>query len=405
MSVNCPTAERDVQPIDSPSMDTVATSRLGTVIHFCLQPDGGVWSHIRLLAAEQRPQWRTAVVAVSRGQTRAEVFREAKRCTDRAVILSRPAVFGIYYLSPVHVRRILEELGIDSTRERVVYHFHTGPSTPWFFKIPRTLPGRKLVTYHGSLGNFRDTGVRGFPRRLFGVAGSWRMRRAGFHFIAVSRRSAEDCAAMYLLPESTFTVAYSGVVGGEEPRLPRTANDPRPFHIGFLGTVQPGKGWERVVAAAELLRKRGKNVICTIAGDGHDFTELLSLAAQNSDWLRAPGRVHDPSKSFLPGLDVVVLPSEFEGLPLVLPEAMSCGVPCICTNVGGCAEAVRDGQEGFVLSKNCPDEIAHDIARLIDDRELWLKFSANGRRRYEEVFTPTRMVESLKDLYLGSPVR
>jgi glycosyltransferase involved in cell wall biosynthesis len=210
---------------------------------------------------------------------------------------------------------------------------------------------------------------------------------------------------MYLLPESTFTVAYSGVVGGEKPRLPRAANDPRPFHIGFLGTVQPGKGWERVVAAAELLRKRGKRVICTIAGDGHDFPQLQSLAARNPDWLRAPGRVHDPSKSFLPGLDVVVLPSEFEGLPLVLPEAMSCGVPCICTNVGGCAEAVRDGQEGFVLSKNCTDEIADDITRLIDDRGLWLKFSANGRRRYEEIFTPTRMVESLKDLYLGTPVQ
>jgi glycosyltransferase involved in cell wall biosynthesis len=193
-------------------------------------------------------------------------------------------------------------------------------------------------------------------------------------------------------------------VGGEEPRPPRTENDPRPFHIGFLGTVQPGKGWERVVAAAKLVRERDKNVVCTIAGDGHDFRQLRALAAQNPQWLRAPGRIHDPSKSFLPGLDVVVLPSEFEGLPLVLPEAMSCGVPCICTDVGGCAEAVRDGREGFVLRKNSPEEIAEDIVRLIDDRDLWVEFSQNGRRRYEEVFTPNRMVESLQDLYLGAAV-
>jgi glycosyltransferase involved in cell wall biosynthesis len=377
---------------------------MGTVIHFCLQPDGGVWSHIRLLAEEQRPHWRTVVVAVSRGETRAEVFREADRCADRALILSRPAVFGIYYLAPVHVRRILRQLDIDPTREPVIYHFHTGPSTPWFFKIPRSLPGRKLVTYHGSLGNFRDTGVRGFPRRLFGIAGSWRMRSAGFRFIAVSRRSAQDCAAMYLLRESTFCVAYSGVVGGGHPRPPRAGNDPRPFHIGFLGTVQPGKGWERVVAAAKLVRQSGKNIVCTIAGDGHDFSSLQALAAQNPQWLRAPGRIHDPSKSFLPGLDVVVLPSEFEGLPLVLPEAMSCGVPCICTDVGGCAEAVRDGREGFVLRQNCPEEIADDIVRLINDRDLWLEFSQNGRRRYEEVFTPSRMVESLQDLYREAAV-
>jgi glycosyltransferase involved in cell wall biosynthesis len=404
MSMNCLASERDVRPVGAtPTASADSAARRGTVIHFCLQPDGGVWTHIRLLAEQLRPQWRSAVVAVSRGATRPDVFREAKLCSDRALILSRPAAFGIYYLAPVSVRRVLEELDIDPSREHVVYHFHTGPSTPWFFRIPRGLQGPKLVSYHGSLGNFRDTGVKGFPRRLFGIAGSWRMRSAGFDFVAVSRRSAQDCAAMYFLPESTFRVSYSGVVAAESPRLPQTSGDNRPFHIGFLGTVQPGKGWERVVRATELLRERGKNVVCTIAGDGHDFPQLQQVAAQNASWLRAPGRIQDPSRSFLPTLDVFVLPSEFEGLPLVLPEAMSCGVPCICTDVGGCTEAVRDGREGFVLRKNCPEEIADDIARLIEDRELWLEFSRNGRQRYEEVFTPDQMVASLADLYEGAP--
>jgi glycosyltransferase involved in cell wall biosynthesis len=228
------------------------------------------------------------------------------------------------------------------------------------------------------------------------------MRWAGFRFIAVSRRSAEDCGAMYFVPDTTFQVAYSGVVGGERSRAPRSSDKSAPFHVGFLGTVQPGKGWERVIAAAKLLRQRGKNIVCTIAGDGAEFPQLKSITTQNSEWLRAPGRIKDPSKSFLPNLDVVVLPSEFEGLPLVLPEAMSCGVPCICTDVGGCKEAVRDGQEGFVLRRNSPDEIADDIVRLIEDRDLWLKFSQNGRKRYEDQFTPERMVLSLEDLYIGA---
>jgi glycosyltransferase involved in cell wall biosynthesis len=405
MSVNCPTFEQEARAVGAtPADSTDRSAPRGTVIHFCLSPDGGVWTHIRLLARQLRPQWRTAVVAVSRGATHPEVFREANECCDRALILSRPAMFGIYYLAPVDVRRALQELDIDPSREEVVCHFHTGPSTPWFFRIPRDLRGRKLVSYHGSLGNFRDTGVKGFPRRLFGIAGTWRMRSAGFEFIAVSRRSAQDCAAMYVVPESTFGVAYSGVVGATEPRPPRTADDNRPFHIGFLGTVQPGKGWERVVEAGRLVRERGKNIVCTIAGDGHDFPRLQQVAAQNAPWLSAPGRIHDATRSFLPTLDVLVLPSEFEGLPLVLPEAMSCGVPCICTDVGGCTEAVRDGQEGFVLRKNCSEEIADDIARLIDDRELWLAFSRNGRQRYEQVFTPDRMVASLEDHYHGARV-
>jgi glycosyltransferase involved in cell wall biosynthesis len=410
MSVNCPTIEREPQSLDqtldqSPTAATETPAPQGTVVHFCLQPDGGVWTHIRLLSEKLRPRWRTAVVAVSRGTPRGDVFQEAAACTDRSLILSRPTSFGSYYRQPVDVTKALAELGIDPKRERVTYHFHTGPSTPFFFKIPATLEGSKFVTYHGSLGNFRDTGVRGFPRRLFGIAGSWWMRRRGFEFIAVSRRSAEDCAAMYLLRESTFRVAYCAIAGNREPRQPRSADESGPFHIGFLGTIQPGKGWERVIEATRRVRERGKNVLCTIAGDGHDSAKLQEVAAQNSAWLRAPGRVKDPAQNFLPNLDVVVLPSDFEGLPLVLPEAMSCGVPCICTDVGGCAEAVRDSREGFVLRRNCSEEIADDIVKLIDDRQLWLEFSRNGRRRYEEVFTPERMVETLEGLYTGAAVR
>jgi glycosyltransferase involved in cell wall biosynthesis len=405
MSVNCPTIEQAPRSLgQSPPTDRDARAPRGTVVHFCLQPDGGVWTHIRLLADKLRPQWRTAVVAVARGPVRPAVIQEAEQCADRSMILSRPASFGVYYRQPVDVQEMLDKLGVDPQREPVVCHFHTGPSTPFFFKIPAKLRGPKFVTYHGSLGNFRDTGVRGFPRRLFGIGGSWKMRLAGFRFIAVSRRSAQDCGAMYFLRESTFGVTYCAVVGGAGQRPPRQADDLAPFHVGFLGTIQPGKGWERVIEAARQVRKRGKNVICTIAGDGHDFSKLQAVAAQNTSWLRAPGRIKDPSKTLLPELDVVVLPSDFEGLPLVLPEAMSCGVPCICTDVGGCAEAVRDGQEGLVLRENCAEEIADDIVKLIDDRPLWLEFSRNGRRRYEEVFTPQRMVESLEGLYEGAAV-
>jgi glycosyltransferase involved in cell wall biosynthesis len=408
MSVNCSVIEREAEPVDATSRDVTsrdagaAAARRGTVIHFCLQPHGGVWTHVRLLADKLRPRWRTVVVAVARGQASLDVFQEAEQCADRSMIFSRPASFGVYYRQPVDVQAVLDELGVDPQCEPVVCHFHTGPSTPFFFKIPARLGGLKVVTYHGSLGNFRDTGVRGFPRRMFGIVGSWKMRRAGFRLIAVSRRSARDCAAMYFLPESTFGVAYCAVAGGAEQRPPRRPDDP--FHIGFLGTIQPGKGWERVIEAAGRVRERGKNVICTVAGDGNDLPKLQAVAAQNASWLRAPGRIKDPSATLLPGFDVVVLPSDFEGLPLVLPEAMSCGVPCICTDVGGCAEAVRDGREGFVLRKNCAEEIADDIVKLIDDRQLWLEFSRNGRRRYEEVFTPQRMVESLEALYEGAAV-
>src|SRR5579872_5077683 len=99
MTAHCPTDLRQENPrTESCPAATAESGRLGTVIHFCLAPDGGVWSHIRLLAAHQRPQWRVMVVAVSRGAPRKEVFAEAEACCDRSLIDTRPAITGIYYL-------------------------------------------------------------------------------------------------------------------------------------------------------------------------------------------------------------------------------------------------------------------------------------------------------------------
>jgi glycosyltransferase involved in cell wall biosynthesis len=352
------------------------------------------------LAQQQRPQRRVIVVAVCRGKPREGVLEEAEQCSDRAVLITRPAFKGIYYFAPVNVERVLQNLGVNPQRERVVFHFHTGPTTPWFFHLSSKLPGRRLVTFHGSRGNFLDTGVRGLPRRLLGIHGTWKLKREGFRLIAISRQSARDCAAMYWIPESIFHVAYSGVIAAKQPRAPRQAGSDAAFHIGFLGTIKSAKGWQRVIAAARLVREGGKDVTCTVAGEGCESGELLKIASHNADWLRAPGRIPDPAISFLPALDVLVVPSDYEGLPLVLPEAMSCGVPCICSNVGGCAEAVRDGKEGFVLRRNSADEIAQGINRLIDEPALWSEFSRNGRHRYETLFTPERMCASLEDLYM-----
>jgi glycosyltransferase involved in cell wall biosynthesis len=404
MTVNCRTYARpQLHVLEEADWHIAASAHRGTVIHFCLQPDGGVWSHIRLLARQQRPHRRVIVVAVSRGKPRDGVSEEAAECSDRAVVLTRAAVTGIYYFAPVNVNRVLRAVDVDPWRERVVFHFQTGPTMPWFFRLSSEVPGRRLVTFHGSRGNFFDTGLRGLPRHLLGIAGSSKLKRNGFQFITISRQSARDCSAMYYVPESDFHVAYSGVIAAEKPRAPRAPESTAPFHIGFLGTIKSDKGWQRVIAAAQLLRRRGNDVICTIAGDGREFGALSEIAARNANWLQAPGRIPDPAISYFPSLDVLVVPSDFEGLPLVLPEAMSCGIPCICSNVGGCAEAVRDGEEGFVLRRNSPEEIAEGIRKLIEQPALWLKFSRNGRRRYEELFTAERMCSALENLYTDGP--
>jgi L-malate glycosyltransferase len=107
----------------------------------------------------------------------------------------------------------------------------------------------------------------------------------------------------------------------------------------------------------------------------------------------------------LPGLDLLVLPSEFEGHPEVILEAISCGVPCLCSDVGGCAETIRDDQEGYILRENTSQGIAGCVRRLVGSNDLWQHMSAQCRLRHAEQFTTEQMAARWERLYLtgGEP--
>jgi glycosyltransferase involved in cell wall biosynthesis len=77
---------------------------------------------------------------------------------------------------------------------------------------------------------------------------------------------------------------------------------------------------------------------------------------------------------------VFVLPSIVEGMPLVVLEAMACGVPCIVTP-NGPADVVRDGVDGFVVPIRDPAAIADRLQRLAEDPELRQQMSRNARAR------------------------
>ena len=97
---------------------------------------------------------------------------------------------------------------------------------------------------------------------------------------------------------------------------------------------------------------------------------------------------------------MLVLPSDFEGHPQVLLEAMSCGVPCICSDVGGCAETIWHGREGYILRESSTEEIAGYLRGIVDGNGLWTTMSRNCLTRHREMFTAEKMAASWEQLYL-----
>jgi glycosyltransferase involved in cell wall biosynthesis len=96
--------------------------------------------------------------------------------------------------------------------------------------------------------------------------------------------------------------------------------------------------------------------------------------------------------------DVFVLSSLWEGLPRVLPQAMASGLPIVCTEADGSAEAVCEGENGFLTPRGQPDVLAAHVLNLLADEQLRREMGENGRFRAPE-FGAVKMVQDIDRLY------
>src|SRR3546814_5199739 len=86
-------------------------------------------------------------------------------------------------------------------------------------------------------------------------------------------------------------------------------------------------------------------------------------------------RISDWSSDVCSSDLILALPSSYEGFAYVLLEALVCGLPIVCTPVGGSEEAVEEGVNGFVVPHNDPQALAEKIGLLVRDPELRAEMS------------------------------
>lgn len=97
--------------------------------------------------------------------------------------------------------------------------------------------------------------------------------------------------------------------------------------------------------------------------------------------------------------DVFMLPSNYEGLPIVIIEAMSYGKPIVASSVGGISEIVRDGINGFVV-ENDSDIMAQKICNILEDESVAKRLGENSLKIYYEELTADKMVNQYMNIYM-----
>lgn len=184
--------------------------------------------------------------------------------------------------------------------------------------------------------------------------------------------------------------------------------------ISYLGNLTTSKGIFDLLEAISLIKNKTKTrFILRIAGEfkgdsignvsaktikNSFFSYLKQLGTDTLDYV-GPIKNEDQKIEFLLNTDIFVFPSWYEGQPLVIIEAMSCGCPVISTKgVGVIDETVIDGFNGVLVEKKNPKELAEAIIKLMNDDKLRQEMGLNSLTRFKKEFTSEKHLQNFKKI-------
>jgi phosphatidylinositol alpha-1,6-mannosyltransferase len=166
--------------------------------------------------------------------------------------------------------------------------------------------------------------------------------------------------------------------------------------ITSISRLVPRKGFDTLIRAGAILQRDHPDVVIAISGSGRDEGRLRRLARETRAPVRFLGRVSDDDLPALYGCgDVFAMLCrtrwgglEQEGFGIVFVEAAAAGVPQVAGESGGAAEAVADGETGFVVDPPTdPEAVAEAIGRLLGDDGRRAEMGAASRQRAEREFS------------------
>ncbi len=170
--------------------------------------------------------------------------------------------------------------------------------------------------------------------------------------------------------------------------------------LGSVGRMHRSKDFSNLLTAIAQVQELVPTVRALLVGDGELRDELVAQAQSLglSDVVTFAG-IRGDVPDILAALDIFVLPSLWEGLPLALLEAMAASLPVVATTVGGVPEVVVDGETGLLVPPQNPQSLAHALLTLLRDPARRCKMGQAGRKRVEKYFTVERMVQQTEALY------
>lgn len=313
--------------------------------------------------------------------------------------------FPVYYLDRpeghLHPKYLFELGKIIRRHDARVVHAHNRGSLLWGVLCKLVTPGLKLVyTVH-------DTNlIARMSKRV-----RFLIRRVVDCNIAISRAVEAECLEANV---TNVQQIYNGIdtEAFEIPRREKLAErlQARPFEEDPLRLIQVArldyskKGQDILLRAVKLCRDNGLNVHCTLMGGVYDYNrpsfERLQELVHGLDLKDRISFIVNRTdvKDQLAKAEVSVLASRYEGLGLVVLEAMAAGLPVIASRIDGPRELVQDGKDGLLFESEDAQDLYRQI-RCLYENPTYADQLADSAKLHARRYDIRRMAGQYGQLY------
>jgi glycosyltransferase involved in cell wall biosynthesis len=292
---------------------------------------------------------------------------------------------------PARLQEILRDEPFD------ILHAHLPHGEIYGAYALRAFPDRPLVLSRHNDDRFR----RWLPMRLvFGPS----LRRAG-RIIAISQSmrtflvnvEGADAEKVTVIPYGLDVDAFARSANPGTFRREIGAED-EPL-VGFIGRLTRQKGVDVLLRAFARVERKHPTVRLLIAGDGPD-RPMLEVLAQSLGLRQAVflGWRNDAA-DIMADVDLLAVPSRWEGFGLVTLEAMALAKPVVASRVSALPEIVVPGETGLLVRAGDPGELEDGIGTLLEDPRRAREMGRAGRERAQREFTVERMAQRTADVY------
>ena len=379
------------------------------VIHIARRPFTGVWSVMEALARHQAhdglpvavgiietPWWRRQYAQRLRLLRTEGVSVFSSRSLDVPFSVAFPAHMAAWSVFGSPLRRWAEAFAREAGVEHCVLHCHNAWLSGSYVPIRSgKIRMGAVATYHGIQGapQLRAQPLR---RRLHRYLAQ-RFVRYGGVLASVDHANVQVANELFGIDPRRFAVVPNGVPPCPARGCPSLQGG-EGFAVGHVGTLNEGKGWKLTARAVEAMRRAGQPVRLILAGGGPQSDEARQWCAERPEFTEFLGEVPNAAFAVMPRLDAFCLMSAGEGMPMAALEALAAGVPVLATPVGGLAEIVRDGSNGYLVSRSA-EALADRLDRLTASQEHLVKLHRGALSSFHERYHVSATDRHYRELY------